>query len=89
MGRSLETTDSSRGRGGDQSATKKNSPGTTAVQHFFTAVLTVALAIFREDPDISGDLVRVRKREKGDFHQECAVAWDESDVTTAVAVEEV
>ena len=54
----------------------------------FTAVLTVALATFREDPDVSGDLVRVRKREKGEFHQECAVAWDATDATTAVAVEE-
>ena len=51
-------------------------------------VLTVALASFREDPDVSGNLVRVRKREKGEFHQECAVAWDATDATTAVAVEE-
>ena len=55
---------------------------------FFTAVLTVALASFCEDPDVSGYLVRVRKSEKGEFHQECAVAWDAPDATTAVAVEE-
>ncbi|MEM7457337.1 MAG: hypothetical protein AAF456_23580, partial [Planctomycetota bacterium] len=45
-------------------------------------------ATFREDPDISGDRVRVWKREKGEYHQECAVAWDSPDATTAVAVEE-
>ncbi|CAM9699765.1 unnamed protein product [Sphacelaria rigidula] len=54
----------------------------------FTAALTVALAVFRDDPDILGDLVRVRKREKGDFHQERAVAWVEPDVATAIAAEE-
>ena len=53
---------------------------------FFTAVLTVSLASFREDPDVSGDLVRVRKREKGEYQQECVVAWDAPDATTAVAM---
>ena len=48
----------------------------------------MALASFREDPDVSGDLVRVRKRKKGEFHQECAAAWDALDTTTAAAVEE-
>lgn len=55
----------------------------------FTAIPTVALETFRDGPDISGDLVRVRKREYGELQQEFAVAWDGPDVATTPAVEEV